>query len=68
MADRTGSNPPDINRFGSHTENTYHSCISGIPVWVGRRIKSRHTFSSKPRRVTAIAAGVVSSVGPETDR
>jgi len=36
--------------------------VIGIPVWVGRRINSRHTFSSKPRRITAITAGVLSSV------
>lgn len=36
--------------------------VIGIPVWVGRKINSRHLFSSKPKRVSCIAAGVISSV------
>jgi len=36
--------------------------VIGIPVWVGRKINARHLFSSKGKRISAITAGVFSSI------
>jgi hypothetical protein len=45
-----------------HCRNVFLLLISGIPVWVGRKLYARYEHANKHKRNLAIAGGVTASV------